>query len=165
MYADFICYEENKNCIFNFRICCFCTIHIFEQLLFLNNGDFSQIFFTGKKTTFFFTFLDNWMTKKFLNDCVLFLNNYYEYIDFICDQENKSCIFNFRICCFPTTHIFEQLLFLNNGDFHRFFFYRKGQLDNCLIYEQSAFFKDFIQRKRGKDFSILEFVSGHPDHR
>jgi hypothetical protein len=71
--------KKTKIAFLTLRICCFWTTHIFEQLLFLNNGDFSQIFFTAKETKrFFFTFLDNRMTTKILNDCVLFLNNYYD---------------------------------------------------------------------------------------
>jgi hypothetical protein len=93
------------------------------------------------------------MTKNFLNDCVLFLNNYYDcfvfeqltflicYIDFISHEETKNCIFNFRICCFSTTHIFEQLLFLNNGDFSQIFFTGKETkrffLDNRMNIEHS----------------------------
>jgi hypothetical protein len=50
---------------------------VFGQLIFLNNGDFSQILFTAKEIKrFFFTFLDN--RTNILNDCVLCLNNYYD---------------------------------------------------------------------------------------
>jgi hypothetical protein len=83
------------------------------------------------------------MTTKILNDSVLFLNNYYEYIDFICDQENKSCIFNFRVCCFWTTHIFEQLLFLNNGDFSQIFFTGKKTKRFFYFFRQSDDHKNF----------------------
>jgi hypothetical protein len=74
-----------------------------------------------KQRGFFFTFLDNWMTTKILNDCVLFLNNYYddcfvfEQPTFlICTQilffmkKTKIAFLTFEFV------VFAQFIFLNN---------------------------------------------------
>jgi hypothetical protein len=48
--------KKTKIAFLTFEFVVFGQLKIFEQLLFLNNGVFSHIFFTGKETKRFFYF-------------------------------------------------------------------------------------------------------------
>jgi hypothetical protein len=66
--------KKTKIAFLTFEFVVFGQLKIFEQLLFLNNGVFSQIFFTAKETKrfFFYFFRQSDDHKNFERLCFVF---------------------------------------------------------------------------------------------